>query len=371
MPPPLADQLEMITRVTATEVLAYCRDTLGIPSDPDAALDDGALLASLARRSAGIHCPCSRATLRASLVECTHSLPTSYDCLPEAVDRAIEALIVGGDLLELADVAIDDADVRQTWVFAAPPSFVMRPNGSMFLFGIVPDQDTFLPSMLTERILLRRYTRVLEPQPDEDLPHQLRELGLQQLSEGAWLRSPRTEDPTRMLSRYQRLLASQPLVTGIPDVQILDSARSVTYYPGRWTGPTDQDGMCVARRPQEFGSAIWCLVELREGEPVRLLDLPLAGTRWRGCDLAWHLQAAIDHSRGVPQRYRRRVEDDGIRFDFFSPLPQWSERRLMNLGKSVPRDACLISYVIPADEADTEESFLQKNLWLSPTDRHR
>ena len=359
----------MIARVSATEVLAGCRHTLGMHGDQDVALDD-VLLAALARRSAGIHCPCSRATLRASLLECMEGLPTSYDSLPEAVDDAIEALIVSGDLLELADVVIDDSEVRQTWVFAAPPSFVVRPSGSIFLLGIVPDQDTFLPSTLTGRVLPRGYTRVLEPHPGEDLPRQLRELGLQQLSDGAWLRSPRTEDPTDMLSRHQQLLTNQPPITDIPGVQILDSARPVTYYRGRWTGPTDQGGMFVARRPQEFGAPIWCLVELRDGKPVRVLDLPLARTRWRGCDAAWHIQSAIDHRRGTPQRYRR-IDGDGVRFDFFSPLPQWSERRLMNLGKPVPRDACLLSYVVPAEEADAEEAILQQKLWLSRDDGSR
>ena len=357
----------MIAAVTPAEVLAHCRDTLGLPGDQDAVLDD-TLLASLARRTAGIHCPCSRATLRASLLECMFGLPTSYDSLPDAVDSAIEALIVSGDLLELADVVIDDSEVRQTWVFAAPPRFVVRPSRSVFLMGVVPDQDTFLPSMLTARILSRGSTRMLEPEPGEDLPRQLRELGLQQLAERAWLRSPRAEDPADMLNRHERLLTSQPPITGIPDVQILDAARPVTYYPGRWTDPTDQDGMFVARRPQEFGAPIWCLVELREGRPVRLLDLPLARSRWRGCDAAWHLQAAVDHRRGTPQRYHRRVHDEGVRFDFFSPLPQWSERRLMNMGKSVPRDACLLSYVVPANEADDEEAFLQQNLWLAHKD---
>ena len=275
----------MIARVTATDVLAGCRHTLGMPSGQNVVLDD-ALLAALTRRSAGIHCPCSRATLRASLLECLHGLPTDYDSLPEAVERVIEALIVSGDLLELADVVIDDSDVRQTWVFSAPPSFVVRPSGSAFLLGIVPDQDSFLPSTLTGRVLPRGYTRVLEPLPGEDLPRQLRELGLQQLSDSAWLKSPRTEDPADLLGRHQRLLASQPPITGIPDVQILDSARPVTYYRGRWTDPKDQEGMFVARRPQEFGAPIWCLVELKGGEPIRLLDLPLARTRWRGCDAA-------------------------------------------------------------------------------------
>lgn len=360
----------MIARVSPTDVLAGCRQTLGISDNLDTGLD-AATLAALGRRSAGIHCPCSRATLRASLLECTDGLPADHDSLPDAVDDAIEALIVGGDLLELNDVVIDDSDVRQTWVFAAPPSFVVRPSGSVFLLGIVPDQDAFLPSTLTGRILTRGYTRVLEPQPGEDLPRQLRELGLQQLSDHAWLKSPRTEDPADMLSRHRRLLTSQPPITEVRDIQILDSARPVTYYRGRWSNPTDQEGTFIARRPQEFGAPIWCLVELRESEPVRVLDLPLARTRWRGCDTAWHLQAAIDHCRGAPQRYRRRTDGDGVRFDFFSPLPQWSERRLMNLGKSVPRDACLFSYVVPANEADTEETFLKRNLWLSRDDGSR
>ncbi len=354
----------MIARVTAIDVLAECRSTVGILGDQDAALDD-VLLANLVRRSAGIHCPCSRATLRASLLECLHGLPTSYDSLSDAIEDAIEALIVGGDLLELADVVIDDSEVRQTWVFAAPPSFVVRTSGSVFLFGIVPDQDAFLPSTLTRRVIHRGYTRVLEPYPGENLTGELQELGLQQLSDHAWLRSPRTEDPAEMLSRHQQRLADQTPITSIRDVQILDPARPVTYYRGRWTDPANQDGMFVARRPQEFGAPIWCLVELRKGEPVRLLDLPLAQARWRGCDAAWHLQAAIDHCRGTPQRYRYRTESDGIRFDFFSPLPQWSERRLMILGKSVPRESCLFSYVVPANEANAEETFLRQNLWLS------
>ena len=360
----------MIARVSPTDVLAGCRQTLGISDNRDTGLD-AATLAALGRRSAGIHCPCSRATLRASLLECTDGLPADRDSLSDAVDEAIEASIVGGDLLELNDVVIDDSDVRQTWVFAAPPSFVVRPSGSVFLLGIVPDQDTFLPSTLTRRVLPRGYTRVLEPQPSEDLPRQLKELGLQQLSDRAWLKRPRTEDPADILNRHKRLLASQSPITEIRDIQILDSARPVTYYRRRWTDPTDQNGTFVARRPQEFGAPIWCLVELREGEPVRLLDLPLARTRWRGCDAAWHLQTAIDHCRGTPQRYRRRVDGGGVRFDFFSPLPQWSERRLMNLGKSVARDACLFSYVVPANEVDTEEAFLKQNLWLSRDDGSR
>ena len=110
---------------------------------------------------------------------------------------------------------------------------------------------------------------------------------------------------------------------------------------------------------------------MQEGNPVRLLDLPLARTRWRGCDSAWHIQMAIDHLRGTPQRYRRRVDGNAVRLDFFSPLPQWSQRRLMILGRSVPRHKCLLSYILPANEAETEEALLQQTLWLSPSDHSR
>lgn len=357
----------VITRIAADEVLAGCRQTLGLPVSPETSLDD-LLLASLLRRSSGIYCPCSRATLRASLLESLQHLPGSGDSLSDRIDAAIEALIVGGDLLELNDVVTDDAAVRGTWVFAAPPSFVIRPSGGVFLFGIVPDQDAFLPLSLASRVSYDGFTRAITPLQGEDLAGELREQGLQQLSESAWLKSPRAEPAADMLNRFERRLAEQPPAGTVSDLEILDPARPVMYYKGRWVVPQKQSGTFVARRPQEFGAPIWCFVALENGAPVRLLDLPPQRTRWRGSDAAWHLQMAIDHCRHNPQRYRRRAEGDGIRFDFFSPLPQWSQRRLMIFGRAVPRETSLMSCRLPPAEAQTEERFLQERLWLSRTE---
>ena len=359
----------MIASISPSEVLASCRQTLGVPGEEGAELDD-LMLAALTRRSAGVHCPCSRATLRTSLIECTQHLPNNYDSLPDAIDTAIESLIVSGDLLELNDVVTEDSEIPRTWVFAAPPGFVLRPSGSAFLFGIVPDQDSFLPSMLASRVRYCGFARLLEPRSGEDIASELQELGLQQMSDSAWLRSPRTEDPAALVDRYQRLLANQTRVSDMPGLQVLDSALPVTYYRGRWADPTNQDGTFVARRPQEFGAPIWCIVELQNGKPFRFLDLPLPNTRWRACDSAWHLQMAIDHCRGAPQCYRRRTDGDTVRLDFFSPLPQWCQRRLMIFGWPVPREKSLFSYVIPAKEADTEEMVLQQNVWLSRAVAH-
>lgn len=354
----------MITKVTERDVLAECRRMLGLSNKQEDYIDD-TLLAALLRRSAGIHCPCSRTTLRASLLESLQYLCPDEMSLIERINAIIEGLIVGGDLLELNDVTTDDPEVKGTWVFAAPPSFVVRPSGSIFLLGIVPDQDTFLPESLTSRISYEGLIRVIAPDPDENLPAELREQGLQRLSENAWLKPPKTERPQDLLSRFKNQLAIQPSSGAVDDLKILDPAQPVNFYRSRWTTLRSQSGTFIARRPQEFGSPIWCFAELEAGTVLRLLDLPPQKSRWRGCDEAWHLQMAIDYCRHRPQLYRHRPDGDGVRLDFFSPLPKWSQRRLMIIGHLVRGEQSLISYHLPTTEAETEERFLQERLWLS------
>lgn len=356
----------VISEIQPREVLSECRGILGLSESPESGIDDR-LLASLLRRSAGIHCPCSRTTLRASLVECLRFLSQDEISLSERIDDVIESLIVGGDLLELSDITTDDPAVKVTWVFAAPPSFIVRPSGSIFILGIVPDQDVFLPQSLSSRISYEGFTRVMVPEPNEDLDTELQEEGLQRLSEGAWLKSPKTEPAEDMLNRFERQLASQPPSGVVRDIQILDPQQPVNYYRKRWVVPKNHTGTFVARRPQEFGAPIWCYAALKEGEVVRLIDLPLRKTIWRGCDMAWHLQMAIDYCRHNPQLYRRKHDDDGVRLDFFSPLPEWSQRRLMIFGRSVLPLNSLISYWLTLAEAETEERFIQERLWLSRT----
>lgn len=358
----------VITEIMPEDVLACCRKALGLPVAPDDPIDE-ILLAGLLRRTAGILCPCSRASLRASLLESLHELAPNEQKLPEAIDAVIEGLIIGGDLLELNDVATVDPDVKGTWVFAAPPSFIVRTGGSVFLIGVVPDQDTFLPPSLASRITYGRFTRILEPQPGEDLANDLREEGLQELSEDVWLKAPKPEPAQDALLGMEQHLNAMPPSGGFEGLQILDPNRRVTYYKGRWCAPArHHDGDFVGRRPQDYGAPIWCFVALQNGVPVRLLDLPLKKTRWRACDVAWHLQMAIDSCNANPQLYRRIADGDRVRFDFFSPLPQWSERRLMILGRPEPRGGSLISYSLPAGTADQEERFLQKRLWLARTE---
>jgi hypothetical protein len=77
---------------------------------------------------------------------------------------------------------------------------------------------------------------------------------------------------------------------------------------------------------------------------------------------------AIDHCRGAPQLYRRLPGRDGVRFDFFSPLPIWAQRRLAIIGRPAPPEKCLLSYLVSEREAAAEEAFLQQRLWLKQSD---
>lgn len=358
----------VIAEILPEDVLAGCRKALGLPAASDEPIDE-TLLAGLLRRAAGILCPCSRASLRTALLESLHGLAPDEQQLPDAIDAAIEGLIIGGDLLELNDVATIDPDVKGTWVFAAPPTFIVRANGSIFLTGIVPDHDTFLPPSLASRIRYERFTRVLEPQSGEGLAIDLREEGLRELSEGAWLRAPKPELAQDVLLTIERHLHAMPPSGTFEGLQILDPARRVTYYKGRWCAPArHHHGNFVGRRPQDYGVPIWCFVALQDGIPARVLDLPLKKTQWRACDVAWRLQMAIDSCSANPQRYRRTASGDRVRYEFFSPLPQWSERRLMIFGRPELRSGSLLSYSLPTGVADQEERFLQDRLWLARTE---
>ena len=353
----------MVMQITPYDVIAYSRSVLGVEDGSN--LVDDVLLAALLRRCAGINCPCSRTALRVALSDSLAYVYPDADKLADRLDELIDELIIAGDLLELPEVSTNDPEAKGTWVFAAPPSFVVRRSGSVFLTGIVPDQDGFLPGDLAARIVYAQTTRYIVPKPGEDLPETLLSLGLHQLHENVWLKSPKAQAAEQVIERFKQQLATKPACSPINGVMVLDSSKKVTYYRGRWGETKNQTGTFIARRPQEFGAPLWCVVELAEGTTRRVLDLPPRHFRWRGCDAAWYLQLAMDHCLGHPQRYRRRATDNGLVFDFYSPIPLWAQRRLMVLGQECPKEESLFAYEIPSAEGEEEERFLQENLWLA------
>src|SRR5580704_5148440 len=140
----------VIEQISREDVLKMSRESLGL-SAVSADLLDNTILAALLRRAAGILCPCSPSTLTASVLEGLQYLVEDEASAAERLADLVDKLIVTGDLLELNQVTTDDPAVKGTWVFSAPPSFVERPGGSVFLIGIVPDEVTPLPASLSMR----------------------------------------------------------------------------------------------------------------------------------------------------------------------------------------------------------------------------
>jgi hypothetical protein len=352
----------VIEQISREGVLQASRESLGL--SPSAGPLDDPFLAAMLRRAAAILCPCSPATIINSVLDTLQYLVEDRSSVEDRLADLTDKLVVTGDLLELNQVTTDDPDVKGTWLFAAPPSFVARPDGTIFLLGLATDEVTPLPASLAANVVHEGVVRVFVPEAPEDARAVLLDLGWLELPAGAWLKAPRPETAAQMRDFMLRKLEEQPPSGAITDLMILDASRDARYYSRRWVKPTDQTGHYVARRPQAFGAPLWGFMALANGAPTKFLDLPLKGTRWRGCDVAWHLQMAIDHTLGRPQIYRRRDTTGGILLDFFSPLPLWATRRLAVLGYPVPAEHCLFTYRLPNREADAEETFLRERLWL-------
>ncbi len=358
-----------ITEISASQLINASRDYFGLPAlaQEASSLDDIFLAASL-RRQAGFQCPCSptllAATLCQSLNQLIENLPA--DALRERIDAVLEMLAVVGDILELQNVTTMDSNVKGTWVFAAPPAFVAHPSGEkIFILGIARDELSPLPETLSSRLQYAGFIRFLVPESGENLKKPLVQLGLREISWSAWHKLPKRETAQEFLRQMQQRLDQQSPCGSIADLQILDPDLSTRSYRKRWTVPKKHTGKFVARRPQEYGSDLWGYVELADGEPIRFLDLPLKNARFRGCDVAWHLQLAIDRCRGSGQTYRSRRIGDEMLLEFFMPLPMWAQRKLAIIGRQVEQPNCLFAYHVPVEEAIEEERFLQEQLWLS------
>ena len=349
----------VIREVSAVEVLTTSRTALGLSQGSVEAIDAPMLAASL-RRAAGFLCPCSPSTLVNAVWESLKYLSPDDGNIEESIKAAINGLVIGGDLLELNQVTTDDPDVKGTWIFLAPPGFVARPDGSFFLIGIARDEVTPLPTSLASRICYTNFARVLAPQPSEDLRSIFRGLGLGELSRSSWLKSPKVESLSEFYDRMTRRLEEQPPSGKVADVSVLDSAKPPNYYAGRWHDPADESGYYLARRPQAYGAPLWGFAKLEKGAVVKFLDFPLPETRWRGCDIAWHLQMAIDQRRGAPQLYRLRPDSTGAYLDFFSPLPLWAERsNWRSLGILSPKKSASFPTGFPSANLRPNRNFFR------------
>jgi hypothetical protein len=322
-------------------------------------------IAGALRRAASFLCPCAAATLVRGVVRPLRGLVDDLEAVKALVEDTLEAVIAHGDILEHRDVEQDPGHGTAALLYAAPAGFVARESGTVILLGAASDQLSALPDDLETRIEFVNHLRRLSPAPGEDLRADLAQLGLIEISCTGWLRAPPAETPAQHVSRLDRLLDAAQPSRDVPGLTLLDAVRPVCYYRGRWVEPRSQSGRFVARRSQAYGSQLWCYVQLREGNPERLIDFPVTGSRWRGCDEAWRLQMAIDAQRGEPQRFRMLSGPGDTRvMEFFSPVPMWARRRWDAVGEPVLGSGCLFAYRLAEVEFPEEQRFAREALWL-------
>lgn len=354
-------------QVSAAEVHAQKVAELGL--DPSALdLTSVEAVAGALRRAASFLCPCTAPTLVRGVVRPMRGLVQDLDAFKGLVEETLEAMIAHGDILEHRDVEGDPGHGAAVLLYTAPAGFVARESGAVILLGVATDQLSALTDDLEARIEYVNHVRRLSPCPGEDLRSDLLQLGLIETSYSAWLRAPQPETAAQHMARLDRLLGAAQPSRDVPGLSLLDPARGVRYYRGRWVDPRAQSGHFVARRSQAYGADLWCYVEMRDGNPERLVDLPVAGSRWRGCDEAWHLQMAIDAQRGEPQWFRIRPGPEGARvMEFFSPVPMWARRRWDAVGEPVSASGCLFAYRLADAELAEELRFAREALWLDET----
>jgi hypothetical protein len=325
------------------------------------------VISAALRRVAAFSCPCSASRLVRDVVRPLEGLLSAPENIKERVESVLEAVVSYGDLVEVRDGHEGAAKPGQVLLYVADPSFVLRKSGKALIIGVAPDNFSLLPDGFAARIEYLNHIRKLSIPGDVDLRVELVRLGLHELTYEEWLKAPPVERPEAHTARLDKLLDSVLSSGDMPGLEILDHTTPVNYYRGRWTKLSRQTGRFVARRPQAYGAALWCYVEIEGGRPLRFLDLPLAGSRVRGCDEAWRLQMAIDALRGAPQEFVVRPGPPGTEIlGLFSPVPMWAQRRWDAVGERAQDQGCLMAFRFTTEEIAEEMRFARDALWLEP-----
>ncbi|MCC6497880.1 MAG: hypothetical protein IT193_16635 [Propionibacteriaceae bacterium] len=350
-----------IQRIGREEVAARAASILGLDDKVIDLFSVEGLCASL-RRAASFLCPASPRQIVDAVLDALAPLGTDLE--REEVNDALDTLISTGDLLELRPT-----NLRTRLLFLGPPSYVEKQPGSFLLLGIRPNAGPILDEQSVDTaVSYEAHTRSVELDPDT-AAEMLAAAGLHPLTREQWTRTPRVEATTAVIERVRSQLPAHRIPGQVSGLTLIDPATPVRYYRGRWREPLASDqGIFVGRRPQAYGAPLWCVVELTDGIPQAVLDLPVDSAVAPGWDDARRVQAALDAQRGSPQilRVRPTGQPDGdFIFDFFGPLPSWAERYLDLTGLPVSRSqGALFSYRV-RDAAQCDITlFLSKSLWM-------
>lgn len=360
----------MLALTTPKEVISLLQASLGVAGARVVQVND-TLMAAILRRLSDYTCPCAPSVLAGVALAAIQPLgaATTSD-LKNQIEESIENLLISGDLLELSRVSVYDREDKESWLFVAPPSFVKRPSGRIYIFGIAPDDVPFLPDSLASRVHYVKAARFIDPEEGELLADILSSFGLREISNQAWIYSPKLESAQAYLQIIKLRISSEEKSGDIPGLTIIGHSIRQVAYRERWKSPQSDTGIFVARRPQAYGAPIWGVAELKDGITTKFLDLPFKESRLRGCDMAWRIQLALDRVNGTPATYRCERESNGWLLHLSFPIPLWAQRKLSFIGSQNSNDllAQPFSFWIPDTELLTEQQFLNDFLWFSPVD---
>jgi hypothetical protein len=352
-------------RITIQELTAQKVAELGLDFEATDLTSIEAVSAAI-RRAASFACPCSASTLVRNIVHPMRGIVSDLEAFKEFTEEILNAVVANGDLQEFQNISEDAERGQSTLLYAAPASFVARSSGSVILLGVAEDNLSVLPDQMTSRIEYRNHLRRLAPRADEILRDELLHLGLFEITGRDWLKTPPTGTPGQLLARFNALLDGAAPSREIAGLTVIDPTRPVRFYRGRWGDAKKLSGRFVGRRRQAYGADLWCYVQLLDGRPEKMIDLPVKSSRWRGCDEAWYLQLAIDSHRAHSQQYVVEKGLGGRRLlKIFSPLPMWAQRRWDSVGEPVQGSGCLFSYHFSEAELPEELNFARDALWLT------
>jgi hypothetical protein len=283
----------------------------------------------------------------------------------DAIWDLLDSLIAVGDLLELRD-EVDGQSVRL--LYLGPPSYIEREPGVYLLAGIRPYGAALVDPELSQSIERDGESRIarLDPAGADD---RLASAGLDRIERERWVSSPGSEPAEGFVKRLAGQLDVARPSGDIEGLQIIDPAAPVRYYRGRWRSPTSGDtGDFVARRPQEYGADLWCVVRMEGGAPIKMLEFPIHDPLVPARDEAWRLQMAIDADRGTPQIYATHpLTPDAEVVRFFSPIPGFAQRYLELVGVPLPNEPrCLFAFGVPDGAMHDLEHLLVDRLWMKP-----
>jgi hypothetical protein len=351
-----------VSIATTADCQALALSTLGLAETGVDLFSVEGIAASL-RRAASFLCPCAPRQIVDAVLEVLRPVRPEPELLREDVGLILDLLVAAGDLVELRQ-----GETRATrLIYLGPPTYVEKEPGWYLIAGVRPFGAPLIPADSGE-VTCESHVRTIEIDP-ATASSVLRTLGLHRVAQDRWVGQPAKLTAAGLIEQVQIRLDVAIPAGDAAQFLVIDPAKPVTYYKGRWRGlqPTDS-GDFVARRPQAYGADLWCALRVSEGVPLRLFDFPIDNPIAPGRDEAWRLQAAIDAARGTPQLHRMRPIDgpgSDVIVDFFSPLPGWAERTLQLVAVATERSAgALFSFRASPTASEDLRRYMDEMLWM-------